>query len=131
MKITINAELTELSVVTRKEIAYKTSDINVLIELGKDSKYSVREAVASNTATPLGTLEELSKDRMWYVRANVARNSSTSSDILTEMSKRETDGQVLLRVAKNIKTQSEALDRIAKKCSMARVAAVTNPNYKR
>ena len=130
MKITINAELTELSVITRKEIAYKTSDVNVLIELGKDSKYSVREAVAYNTATPLETLEKLSKDGMWYVRANVAINSSTSSEILTEMAKKDTSGQVLARVAKNLKTPSEALAIIAKKCPLARDEAIKNPNYK-
>jgi hypothetical protein len=85
---------------------------------------------AAKYTTSSKVLRELSKHECEEVRANVAFNPNTPQDILTELSK-DIDLRILYWLARNTKTTSELLMKIASKappCSSISSAILHNPN---
>jgi hypothetical protein len=56
--------------------------VELLAELAKDEKWTVRREVAQNPKTPVGVLKELSIDKEENVRYLVAKNPNSTAQIL-------------------------------------------------
>jgi len=95
-----------------KFAALENTPINILEKLAKDSKNTVREAVAGNHSTPSTTLTLLAKDREIFVRRNVASNPNTSREVLAELAKDDAT-LVIAALVENPNAPKDLLDKLA------------------
>ena len=94
---------------SRLTIASATKSVEVLDRLAGDASIDVREAVADNLRTPVGTLDTLSRDSASAVRMAVAENINVSESNLEVLAK-DPVNYVRWGVAHNEKTPSHVLE---------------------
>lgn len=80
-------EISKMSEDERENLAYSTSDVEILNVLANDESEFVRKAVAENKNAPTETLALLAKDEKGYVRWAVAKNINTPVDVLEKLAK--------------------------------------------
>ena len=98
---------------SRLTIASATKSVEVLERLASDGSIDVREAVADNLRTPIGTLDALSSDSASAVRMAVAENANVSVSNLETLAQ-DPVNYVRWGVAHNEKTPSNVLELIIK-----------------
>ena len=91
-----------------KNLAWNTSDVEILNILAVNANYEVRCTVAESKNTPVELLAVLAKDEDYDVRTAVAANGNTPANILTMLAK-DKDGDVRIAVANNRNTSVDVL----------------------